>query len=149
MPFCLIYWIAFILISRELNEAAKAVYPIFTQKDNVLYLISDSLKSYNAFLLNLLDRFGSDTSINNQTFLSNSSFEELKNLRTIEKSRPAGNKENLLQFFSEVQKILRNEYAGSNITIRSDNMVLDSIAVRIGSVDKIQKINGSDRKSVV
>jgi putative nucleotidyltransferase with HDIG domain len=128
---------------RELNEAAKAVYPIFTQKDNVLYLISDSLKSYNAFLLNLLDRFGSDTSINNQTFLSNSSFEELKNLRTIEKSRTSGNKENLLQFFSEVQKILRNEYAGSNITIRSDNMVLDSIAVRIGSVDKIEKINGS------
>ena len=127
---------------RELDEAAKAVYPIFTKEDNIVYIITDSLKSYDAFLINLLDRSGLDTSIDNQTFLSNSSFAELKNLRTLEKSRASGNKENLLQFFSDAQKILRNEYTIGNITIRSDNTSLDSIAVRIGSVDKIEKITG-------
>src|ERR1035437_5093013 len=127
---------------RELDEAAKAVYPIFTKEDNIVYIITDSLKSYDAFLINLLDRSGLDTSIDNQTFLSNSSFAELKNLRTLEKSRASGNKENLLQFFSDAQKILRNEYTIGNITIRSDNTSLDSIAVRIGCVDKIEKITG-------
>ena len=127
---------------RELDEAAKAVYPIFTKEDNIVYIITDSLKSYDAFLINLLDRSGLDTSIDNQSFLSNSSFAELKNLRTLEKSRASGNKENLLQFFSDAQKILRNEYTIGNITIRSDNTSLDSIAVRIGSVDKIEKITG-------
>ena len=127
---------------RELDEAAKAVYPIFTKEDNIVYIITDSLKSYDAFLINLLDRSGLDTSIDNQTFLSNSSFAELKNLRTLEKSRTSGNKENLLQFFSDAQKILRNVHTIGNITIRSDNTSLDSIAVRIGSVDKIEKITG-------
>src|ERR1035437_4086681 len=127
---------------RELDEAAKAVYPIFTKEDNIVYIITDSLKSYDAFLINLLDRSGLDTSIDNQTFLSNSSFAELKNLRPLEKSRASGNKENLLQFFSDAQKILRNEYTIGNITIRSDNTSLDSIAVRIGSVDKIEKASG-------
>ena len=128
---------------KELNEAAKAVYPIFTKEDNIVSIISDSLKSYNTFLLNLLDRYGSDTSINNQTFLSNSSFEELKNLRAVEKSWIVGKKENLTQFFSDAQKILKNEYVNGNLTIRSDNKSWDSISVRIGSVDKIEKITGS------
>jgi hypothetical protein len=127
---------------RELDEAAKAVYPIFTKEDNIVYIISDSMKSYNAFLINLLNRPGSDTSINNQTFLSNNSFAELKNLRTLKKSKASRNKENLEHFFSDAQKILRNEYTGVNIIIRSDNMALDSIAVRLGSVDKIEKTTG-------
>jgi putative nucleotidyltransferase with HDIG domain len=127
---------------KELNEAAKAVYPIFTKADNIVYIITDSLKSYDAFLINLLDRSGLDTLMDNQTFLSNSSFVELKNLRTLEKSRTSGNKENLVRFFSDAQNILRNEYTIGNITIRSDNTSLDSIAVRIGSVDKIEKITG-------
>ena len=127
---------------RELNEAAKAVYPVFTKVDNIVDLISDSMKSYNTYLLNLLDYSTSDTSMMNQTFLSNNSFTELKNLRNLKKSKASRNKESLEQFFSDAQKILKNEYANGNIIIRSDNMTLDSIAVRIGSVDKIENITG-------
>jgi hypothetical protein len=63
-------------------------------------------------------------------------------MQTFPKTSASRNKENLVQFFSDAQKILRNEYAGGNIIIRSDNLVLDSIAVRTGSVDKIEKITG-------
>src|ERR1017187_10846218 len=127
---------------NELKQAADAVYPIFTKRDNILRTVSDSMKSYNTFLLNLLERSDSDTSINNQTFLNNSSFEELTNLRAFEKRGIFGNKENLKQFFSDAQKVLNDVYSGDNLRIRSDNMRLDSLAVRIGSVDKIEKTSG-------
>jgi len=127
---------------KELNEAAEEVYPIFRKQDNIVHAVSDSLKSYNAFLFDLLDRSASDTSIYNPTFLNTSSFQELKNLRNLGKNRTPGNKENIKQFFSDVQKILNDEYSDGNITIRSDNMSLDSIAVRIGNVDKIEKASG-------
>jgi putative nucleotidyltransferase with HDIG domain len=127
---------------NELKQAADAVYPIFTKRDNILRTVSDSMKSYNTFLLNLLERSDSDTSINNQTFLNNISFEELTNLRAFEKRGIIGNKENLKQFFSDAQKVLNDVYSGDNLRIRSDNMSLDSVAVRIGSVDKIEKTSG-------
>src|ERR1035437_6751950 len=127
---------------KELKVAAETVYPIFTKEDNIVHKISDSLKNYNAFLLNLLDRSDSDTSISNPTFLSSSSIEVLKNLRTLEKSGTSGNKENLKQFFSDVQKILGNLYAGGVVTIRSENMRMDSISIRSGSVDKIETTAG-------
>ena len=127
---------------KELKEAADAVYPIFTKEENIVRKISDSMKSCNAFLLNLLDRSGSDTSKNDPSFLSGSSFEELKNLRILEKNRTAGNKENLKQFFSDAQKILGKLYSGGSVTIRSDIMSMDSIAVRFGSVDKIETAAG-------
>ena len=127
---------------KELKVAAETIYPIFTKEDNIVHKISDSLKNYNAFLLNLLDRYDSDTSINNPTFLSNNSIEEIKNLRTLEKSGTSGNKENLKQFFSDAQKILGNLYAGGAVTIRSENTRMDSIAVRSGSVDKIETTAG-------
>ena len=41
-----------------------------------------------------------------------------------------------------LQKMLNDEYSEDNVNIRSDNMSLDSIAVRIGSVDKIEKTSG-------
>src|ERR1039457_2519962 len=105
---------------NELKQAAAAVYPIFTKRDNLLHIVSDSMKSYNTFFLNLLDRSASDTSINNQTFLNNSSFEELTNLRAFEKRGIFGNKENLKQFFSDAQKVLNDVYSGDNLRIRSE-----------------------------
>jgi cyclic-di-AMP phosphodiesterase PgpH len=128
---------------KELNDASKTVYPIFIKNDNIVRIVSDSLKSYNTFLLKLLDQSVADISINNQTFLSNSSFEELKNLRALENGGISVNKENLKQFFSDAQKMLNDQYAGNNnIRIRSDYLSLDSIAVRNGSYDKIEKTNG-------
>lgn len=131
-----------IIYKNELNEASNAVYPIFIKKDNIFNIVSDSLGSYDIFLLLLLDNSYSDTSIINQTFLSNNAFEELKSLRTFEKGRIVGNRENLKQFFSDVQKMLNDIYVIEKLTIRSDEMNLDSIAVRTGSIDKIEKTSG-------
>jgi putative nucleotidyltransferase with HDIG domain len=117
---------------KELNEASRTVYPIYIKKENILHVVSDSLKSYNNFLRKLLDQSTADISIVNQTFLGLSSFEEIKSL-------PG---ENLKQFFADAQKILNEEYAGNNVAVRSDNLSLDSIAVRFGNFDKIEKTSG-------
>jgi putative nucleotidyltransferase with HDIG domain len=117
---------------KELNEASRTVYPIYIKKENILHVVSDSLKSYNNFLRKLLDQSTADISIVNQTFLGLSSFEEIKSL-------PG---ENLKQFFADAQKILNKEYAGNNVAVRSDNLSLDSIAVRFGNFDKIEKTSG-------
>jgi cyclic-di-AMP phosphodiesterase PgpH len=120
---------------KELKDAAKSVFPIFTTENDIASKISDSMKSFNANLLILLDQFDSDNSGDNSAFLSRSSLEELKNLR--DHAIP-GKRENLKQFFSDAQKILSNEYVGGTISIMSDNISFDSIAVRIGSIDKIE-----------
>jgi cyclic-di-AMP phosphodiesterase PgpH len=117
------------IYKKELNEASHAVYPIYIKKENILHLVSDSLKSYNNFLRRLLNKSPADISIVNQTFLRIGSFEELKSLSA----------ENLKQFFADAQKMLSEEYEGNNLAIRSDNLSLDSIAVRNGSFDKIEK----------
>jgi cyclic-di-AMP phosphodiesterase PgpH len=120
------------IYKKELNEASRAVYPIYIKKENILHVISDSLKSYNNFLRKLFDQSPADISIVNQTFLGISSFEEIKSL-------PG---ENLKQFFADAQKILYEVYARNSIAIISDNLNLDSIAVRFGSYDKIEKTAG-------
>jgi cyclic-di-AMP phosphodiesterase PgpH len=124
---------------NELKLSADAVYPIFTKVDNIERKILDSLKSYNAFMLKILDTYNSDTAKNNPSFLSGNSFFELKKLREAEIS---GKKENITKFYVDVSKILSGFYAGGALTVRSDNMNLDSIAVRMGSVDKIEKTIG-------
>ena len=117
---------------KELNEASRTVYPIYIKKEDILNVVSDSLKSYNLFLRKLLDQSPTDISIVNQTFLSISSFEEIKSLPD----------EILKQFFADAQKMLNEVYSGNNVEIRSDNLSLDSIAVRLGSFDKIEKASG-------
>jgi cyclic-di-AMP phosphodiesterase PgpH len=117
--------------SMELKDASRSVYPIFIKKINIAHLVFDSLKKYNTFLNAVLDKSRSDI-INNQTFLSTSSFQQLKNLSKV----------NLKQFFSDAQKLLNDLFKGNELKIRSDNMVLDSIAVRNGSFDKIERATG-------
>ncbi|MDR3609166.1 MAG: HDIG domain-containing protein [Ignavibacteriaceae bacterium] len=124
---------------KELKDAAKSVFPIFTTENDIASKISDSMKSFNANLLILLDQFDSDNSGDNSAFLSRSSLEELKNLRD---HAISGKQENLKQFFSDAQKILSNEYVGGTASIMSDNISFDSIAVRIGSIDKIETTKG-------
>jgi putative nucleotidyltransferase with HDIG domain len=127
---------------KELNDASNSVYPIFLKKENISHLVSDSLKSYNTYLSNLLNQSSVDISKINQTFLSTSSFEELLTLRVNEKERNFNNKENLKQFFADAQIMLNEIYAGNKFAIRSDNLNSDSIAVRFGSYDKIEKTSG-------
>jgi cyclic-di-AMP phosphodiesterase PgpH len=118
---------------KELKDAERSVFPIFTKVDGIVYKIADSMKSCNASIRNMLDNSG-----NNNSFLSTESFEELKNLKDREKSGSPKKRENFNLFFSEALKILSSEYTDGSVRIRSDNLNADSIAVRTGSIDKIE-----------
>jgi putative nucleotidyltransferase with HDIG domain len=118
---------------KELKDAERSVFPIFTKVDGIVYKIVDSMKSCNASIRNMLDNSG-----NNNSFLSTESFEELKNLKDREKSGSPKKRENFNLFFSEALKILSSEYTDGSVRIRSDNLNADSIAVRTGSIDKIE-----------
>ena len=60
-----------VLYKNELKQSVDAVYPIFVKVDNIERKISDSLKFYNAFIPEILDK-------NNQSFLSENSLDRTR-----------------------------------------------------------------------
>jgi hypothetical protein len=128
------------IFKKEMKEAAETVFPVFARENNISARLNDSLKSYKLFLLNSLDKYSSVGSFNNPTFLSDTSFNELLTLKKRENSTDRRSKLNLKEFFLTAHQIIDNSNTGSILSIRSDNQLIDSIAVRTGTVDKIETV---------
>lgn len=126
---------------KELKGATESVFPVFIKVDNIIHKITDSIKSYNSYLLIDLNHSDSENAAYNNTFLSGGSYEVLKNIKTRGKIVFYSKRENLQQFFSEAIKIIGKEYS-ENVSVRSDNMNIDSIAIRIRNVDRIEPTEG-------
>lgn len=120
---------------RELERAKESVYPVFIREEDVVKRIIDSLESYNEFLFKELQRHSpADTNEKiNQTFLTETSFDELLNLRY----RDRGRGYSIDAFFQHAKAIIINSYSKGILSIRSDKKFNDSIALRIGNIDKI------------
>jgi len=125
---------------KEMKEAAKSVLPVFVRENNINVMLNDSLKVYNLFLLNSLEKCLLSGTFSNPTFLSDTSFNELLNLKKHENSTGKKNRLNLNEFFLIAQKTIDNSYQSGILSIRSDNRIIDSIAVRTGTVDKIETV---------
>jgi cyclic-di-AMP phosphodiesterase PgpH len=121
---------------KELKEASESVFPVYIKVDNIVHKISDSVNSYNSYLLTDLNNSG-----DNNTFLNSVSYEELKNIRNKGKGGSSTKRENLQHFFSETLQILSYAYS-ADVNVRSDNLNIDSVAIRIRNVDKIEATTG-------
>jgi len=126
---------------KEMKGAAESVFPIFVKENNITARLNDSLKSYNLFLLTSLNEYLNGSTFNNPTFLSDSSFNELLTLKKHENNTGRKSKFNINEFFLTAQQIIDNSYSDGILSIRSDDRLIDSIAVRTGSVDKIETVN--------
>ncbi len=126
----------------ELKEAARSVYPVFlTQKDES-GKAADSLKDYNDFLLKVIDSvLANNLKDFNPTFLSTTSFNVFAHLRRQEMNMLLSRHLNLRQIFYSAREALNGIYRYRIINKDSADLSRDSIAIRSGNVDKIEKLD--------
>jgi len=128
---------------KELRAAEESVYPVFIKNPNLGNISLDSLKSYSNFLLELLDySLKSDSSdVLNTSFLSTSSFKRFQSIRMRERNLVQTKGPKLRDLFSVTGFVLNKLYKTGILSIDHDNEINDSIAIRVGNIDKIEPIN--------
>ncbi|MDR3625374.1 MAG: HDIG domain-containing protein [Ignavibacteriaceae bacterium] len=129
--------------NEQLKTAAESVYPVFILKENGSEAALDSLKSYDNYLISILDSVLDNSAMKdfNPTFLSASSFNLLKGLRKQEREMNSGRSLNIDRFFEIARDKVRNIYQNGIIDKDSSQIQRDSIAVRNGNTDKIQRLS--------
>ena len=129
--------------SAEMKIAENSVYPVFIKNGNTSIRAEDSLKIYNSFILNLIDEsFKSDTHSNvNTTFLTDDTFNFLRNLKKRNHVPQDEKYFSLKRFFSIADEILSSLYKEQVIRIPDEINRADSIAVRTGNIDRVEPAN--------
>lgn len=129
--------------SKELNEARNGVYPVFEKRENTLGRVLDSLKTYNAYLLKIINSSLINPSARNENtaFLSDASLNTFINLRKQERNLLASRSTSLNQIFSFINEIIIELYRTGIVSHTADDLKTDIIAVRTGNIDNIEKIS--------
>jgi len=127
----------------ELRAAKESVYPIFIKEENSLTKITDSIESYNNYLIKIIDSSFSNPSLENlnPTFLSDPSFNTFNNLRRQERELLSSKGKNLKDLFLVVKQAISGIYRKGIIGNEKDADIQDSIAVRTGNVDNIEPLD--------
>jgi putative nucleotidyltransferase with HDIG domain len=125
---------------KEVRDAEKSVYPVF----NSLNLKnSDSLKTFAAYIISVIDEnlnTQSDPYLN-PTFLSSKAFTQFLNIRKQNKELNRGKDKSLNNIFTNAGNIADQVTKRGILDLESDANVRDSIAVRIGNIDRIEPIS--------
>ncbi|MEO8232289.1 MAG: HDIG domain-containing metalloprotein [Ignavibacteriota bacterium] len=122
---------------NEVRDAEKSVFPVFNK---IVVLNSDSLKSFAAYIVSVIDENINVQTDNylNPTFLSSKSFTQFLNLRKLHKNSKS-RKDNLLdKIFNSTGSIVDAVSKHGIINLESSSSLRDSVALRIGNVDKIE-----------
>jgi cyclic-di-AMP phosphodiesterase PgpH len=127
----------------QLKVAAQSVDPVFVRSDDAEKIAEDSLKSYNNFLLRIIDSVISNDSLKNlnPTFLTTTSFDLFKSLRRQERNMVAAKKVNLKKLFVYTRTVLDNLYKNQIINLKDGQLSKDSISIRIGNIDRVEKLS--------
>lgn len=122
---------------NEVKLAEKSVYPVF---NNYIVKRSDSLKAFAAYIVSVIDenlRKGEQAYVN-PTFLSTSAFNQFLNLRKAHKTSPRSGIYDLEKMFSQAALIADGISRKGILSLESNSKLRDSVAVRIGNVDRIE-----------
>jgi cyclic-di-AMP phosphodiesterase PgpH len=126
---------------KELKEAEDNVYPVYTRDGNVVTRNLDSLKSYDELLITSIDSALKNTTEENPTFLRQQSYNAFLNYVKQERNRTVAKNQSLQKLFTIPAEILKNIYRKGIIEKSPVNTNEDSIAIRIGNVDRIEPVN--------
>jgi len=124
---------------KEVKDAERSVYPVFnsvTSKNN------DSLKAFAAYIISVIDENldrQSDPYLN-PTFLSSKAFTQFLTLRKLQRDSNRGSDRTIDNLFTSVGKIADVINKRGILNLESDAEFRDSIAVRVGNVDRIEPI---------
>lgn len=127
---------------RELRQAEESVYPVFIDDQEIVKKSLDSLRVYSSYLLELLDytlNFDSVETLNS-SFLSTSAFIKFRSLRLKERNLIQTGGPKLRDLFAAARFVLNQNYKRGTLNINSGEETRDSIAVRVGNVDRIEPI---------
>jgi len=127
----------------ESLAAEKSVYPVFlNNKTNVTKSI-DSLQDYDSYLVELLDKSIRNEldETSNPSFLSDAAFTKFKSIRMKERNLIQINGPRLRDLFVAARFALNRAYKKGILNINTAEKTNDSIAVRVGNVDRIESIS--------
>lgn len=125
---------------NEVKLAERSVYPVF---NNYVVKRSDSLKAFAAYIISVIDENldKNQQTYANPTFLSTSAFTQFLNLRKTQKNSPRSAVHNLENMFNQTALIADGISRRGILSLESGNKTKDSIAVRVGNIDRIEPIN--------
>ncbi|MEJ2105533.1 MAG: hydrolase, partial [Ignavibacteriaceae bacterium] len=126
-----------------MEAAKKSVYPVFLNENSNKKESIESFKSYNTYLLNVLDESIENDTLykQNPTFLTSRAYTYLKNLRIRQRNLIKSRGPIIKDLFRTAETILNSVYNKGVLSIYSDEQMRDSIAVRRGNFDTIEPIN--------
>ena len=125
---------------NEVKLAERSVYPVF---NNYVVKRSDSLKAFAAYIISVIDENldKNQQTYANPTFLSTRAFTQFLNLRKTQKNSPRSAVHNLENMFNQTALIADGISRRGILSLESGNKTKDSIAVRVGNIDRIEPIN--------
>ncbi|MGE5680943.1 MAG: HD family phosphohydrolase [Bacillota bacterium] len=128
------------IYKQEKKKAAEGILPVFQRNEYTFQQSLDSLRNYNEFLISVIDSNLHGKETNPEiTFLSPSSYQAFKNLRNQEGLFTAPNHLSLRQIFSFADDVIKKVYKNDILNYFYNEIKRDSIAVRQGNFDNIEK----------
>ncbi len=127
-----------LIYANEVKQAEESVYPVFVKSD---LNIQDTLKSFNKYLIEILDEnLKQESSVLNPTFFSSETFSLLLSIHKEYKNSNRTRKP-LTEYFNMAIPIIEKFMTKGLLNITSKEKRKDSIAVRTGNIDKIDPIS--------
>lgn len=129
-----------ILYRRELEAAKQGIFPVFRKEDQVSRKTTDTLKSYLQSFITFLDSAGKKpvSEITNETFFSSEVFNYLLQSRLSEvRRRKRG--ATVQEIFSTASLTASSIYRRGILNTERDQISKDSIAIRAGNIDIIER----------
>lgn len=125
---------------NEVIEAEKSVYPVF---NSITIKSSDSLNAFAAYIISVIDENLKKQSepYLNPTFLSSKAFTQFVTLRKQQKESYTSKDKTLPSIFNISGNIVDMVSKRGIVNIASNSKVRDSIAVRVGNIDRIEPIS--------
>ena len=124
----------------EVKAAEESVYPVF---NSTPINSGDSLKTFAAYIISVIDEDikNQSESYLNPTFLSSKALSQFIILRRQRKELHRGKDNALENIFNSAGTIADALNKRGIVNLESDAKIRDSIAVRIGNIDKIEPIS--------
>ncbi len=125
---------------NEVIEAERSVYPVF---NSITIKSSDSLNAFAAYIISVIDENLKKQSepYLNPTFLSSKAFTQFVTLRKQQKESYTRKDKTLPSIFNIAGNIVDVVSKRGVVNIASNSKVRDSIAVRVGNIDRIEPIS--------
>jgi membrane-associated HD superfamily phosphohydrolase len=129
-----------VLYRRELAAARQGIYPVFRKEESVARKTTDTLRIYLQYIIHFLDSAGKKpvAEISNETFFSSEVFSYLLQSRLNERrGRKRGAA--IQDIFNTASLTAASIYRRGILNIERDQISKDSLAIRAGNIDIIER----------